>query len=61
MLRIIKRTGIGCIGTNASPPVVLMKDYCGYKGKGYTTEVVIIAEKLPLDGLKDIKDDLGKA
>jgi len=61
MLRIIKGTGIRRIGTNASPPVVLTKDYCGHKGKGYATEVVIIAEKLPPDGLKDVKDDLGKA
>jgi len=37
-----------------------MKDYYGYKGKGYTTEVVIIAKKLPPDGLKDIKDNLGE-
>jgi len=41
--------------------IVLMKGlYCGYKGKGYAMEVVTIAKKLPLDGLKDIKDDLGE-
>ena len=34
--------------------------YCGRKGKGYTMEVVIIAEKLPLDDLKDVKDNLGE-
>ena len=32
--------------------------YCGRKGKRYVMEVVIIAEKLPLDDLEDIKDDL---
>jgi len=32
--------------------------YYGHKAKGYTTEVVTIAEKLPPD---DTKDDLGKA
>jgi len=31
---------------------------CGHKGKGYATEVVIIAEKLPPD---NTKDDLGEA
>jgi hypothetical protein len=35
--------------------------YCGRKGKRYTTEVVTTAEKLPLDNLKDIKDNSGKA
>jgi len=60
MLRIIKGIGIRRTGTNASPLVVLIKDYYGHKGKGYATEVVIIAEKLPPDGLEDIKDDLGK-
>jgi len=60
MLRIIKGIGIGRIGTNASPPVVLTKDYYRHKGKGYAIEVVIIAEKLLLDGLKDVKDDLSK-
>jgi len=60
MLRIIKGTGIGRIGTNTFPPVILAKDYYGHKGKGYTTEVVIIAEKLPPDGLKDIKNNLGE-
>jgi len=38
----------------------LTKDYCGHKGKGYAIEVVIIAEKLPLDGLEDIKNNLGE-
>jgi len=60
MLRITKGIGIGRIGTNASPLVVLTKDYYRHKGKGYAMEVVIIAKKLPLDGLKDIKDNLGK-
>jgi len=60
MLRITKGTGIGCIGTNASPLVVLTKDYYGHKGKGYAMEVVIIAKKLLLDGLEDVKDNLGK-
>ena len=35
--------------------------YRGRKGKRYTMEVVITAEKLPLDNLKDIKDSLGEA
>jgi len=35
--------------------------YYGHKGKGYATEVVTTAEKLPLDNLKDVEDDLGKA
>ena len=35
--------------------------YCGRKGKGYTMEVVIIAEKLPPDDLEDIKDNSGEA
>jgi len=61
MLRITKGIGIGRIGTNASPLVVLMKDYYGHKGKGYATEVVITAKKLPPDGLKDVEDDLGEA
>jgi len=60
MLRIIKGTGIRYIGTNAFPLVVLIKDYYGYKGKGYAIEVVITAKKLPLDSLKDVKDDLGE-
>ena len=34
--------------------------YYRYKGKGYATEVVI-TEKLPLDGLKGVKDNSGKA
>ena len=34
--------------------------YCGRKGKRYMMEVVIIAEKLPLDDLEDIKDNLGE-
>ena len=34
--------------------------YCGRKGKRYAMEIVIIAEKLPLDNLKDIKDNLGE-
>ena len=42
--------------------IVLTKGlYYGHKGKGYATEVVTIAKKLPLDNLEDIKDDLGKA
>jgi len=60
MSRITKGTGIRRIETNTSPPVVLTKDYYRHKGKGYAIEVVIIAKKLPPDGLKDIKDDLGK-
>ena len=32
--------------------------YYGRRGKGYTTEVVITAEKLPSDNLKDVEDDL---
>ena len=35
--------------------------YCGHKGKRYTIEVVITAEKLLLNNLKDIKDSLGEA
>jgi hypothetical protein len=35
--------------------------YCRRKGKRYAMEVVIIAEKLPPDNLKDIKDDLNDA
>ncbi len=34
--------------------------YYRRKGKRYAIEVVIIAEKLLLDNLKDIKDSLGK-
>ena len=34
--------------------------YYRHKGKGYAIEVVITAKKLPLDGLKDVKDDLGE-
>jgi hypothetical protein len=34
--------------------------YRGRKGKRYAIEVVIIAEKLLLDNLKDIKDSLGE-
>ena len=34
---------------------------CRRKGKRYATEVVTIAEKLPLDSFTDIKDRLGKA
>ena len=42
--------------------VVLIKDcIVDTKDKEYATEVVIIAEKLPLDGFTDIKDRLGKA
>jgi len=35
--------------------------YCRYKDRGYATEVVIIAGKLPLDDFEDIKDSLGEA
>ena len=35
--------------------------YYGYKGKGYATEVVIIAEKLLPDNLEDIDNGLGEA
>ena len=35
--------------------------YCGYKDKEYIIEVVIVTEKLLLDGFKDIKDNLGEA
>ena len=35
--------------------------YYGRKSKGYVTEVVIATEKLPLDDLEDIKDNLGEA
>jgi hypothetical protein len=35
--------------------------YCGRKGKRYAMEVVIIAEKLPPDNLKDVKNNLGEA
>ena len=31
------------------------------KGKRYAIEVVITAEKLPLDDLEDVKDDLDEA
>ena len=34
--------------------------YCGRKGKRYAIEVVIIAKKLLLDNLKDIKNSLSK-
>ena len=34
--------------------------YCGRKGKRYAMEVVITAEKLPPDDLKDIKDSSGE-
>ena len=35
--------------------------YCGRKGKRYMMEEVTIAEKLLLDNLEDIKDNLGEA
>ena len=35
--------------------------YCGRKGKRYAMEVITTAKKLPLDNLKDIKDNSGKA
>ena len=35
--------------------------YYGHKGKGYAMEVVTTAEKLPPDGLEDIKDNSGEA
>ena len=35
--------------------------YYRHKGKGYATEAVTTAEKLPLDDPKDIKDNSGKA
>ena len=35
--------------------------YCGHKDKEYTTEVVAIAEKLPLDSFTGVKDSLGEA
>ena len=42
--------------------VVLTKDcIVDIKDKEYATEVVTIAEKLPLDGFTDIKDSLGEA
>ena len=31
--------------------------YCGYKGKGYATEVVTITERLPPNDIKDGSDD----
>ena len=31
--------------------------YCGYKGKGYATEVVTITERLPPNDIKDGLDD----
>ena len=34
--------------------------YYRRKGKGYATEVVITAKKLPPDDLKDIEDGLGE-
>jgi len=33
----------------------------GHKGKGYATEVVTIAKKLPLDDLEDMDNSLGEA
>ena len=35
--------------------------YYRHKGKGYATEVVTTAKKLPLDDLEDVKDDLSEA
>jgi hypothetical protein len=35
--------------------------YYGHKGKGYATEVVTIAEKLPPDDLEDVEDSSGEA
>ena len=32
--------------------------YCGRKGKGYATEVVIITERLPPNNIKDGLDDI---
>jgi len=41
--------------------IILIKgQYYRYKGKRYMTEVIIIAEKLPLDGFKNIKNNLDK-
>jgi hypothetical protein len=31
--------------------------YCGYKGKGYATEAVIITERLPPNDIKDGLDN----
>jgi len=47
-----RETGIGRTGSSAfSSEIVLMKGlYYGRKGKGYATEVVTTAEKLPPDG-----------
>ena len=47
-------------------PALFLRDclheglYCGHKGKRYMMEVVITTKKLPLDDLKDIKDNSGK-
>ena len=47
-------------------PALFLRDclykglYYRYKGKRYIIEVVIIAKKLLLDNLKDIKDNLGE-
>ena len=35
--------------------------YCGHKDRGYATEVVTIAKKLPPDDLEDINNSLGEA
>ena len=35
--------------------------YYRYKGKGYATEAVTIAKKLPPDNLEDINNGLGEA
>jgi len=56
---IIRGTGIRRTGASAFPWRLSDEGlYCGHKAKGYATEVVIIAEKLPPD---NTKDDLGEA
>jgi hypothetical protein len=59
--RIARGTGIGRTGASVFPEVVLTKDYYRYKGKGYATEVVTTAEKLPPDNLEGVKDNSGEA
>jgi hypothetical protein len=60
--RITKGTGIGRTGVSAFFRDRLHEGlYCGRKGKRYAMEVVTTAEKLSLDDLEDIKDNLGEA
>ena len=58
MLRIIRGVGIGHTELALFLRGRFYKGlYCGYKGKGYITEVVIIIKRLPPNNIKDGLDD----